>query len=140
MADAHSQARDLSHRVQPRAAPGLQRLSGSTRRARGARHCKGRPDLAEQVHRLFTQKDPEANVSTGMIQFDLSLAKARVTDLERKGKDPKATPLEVEHAMIVVFKKNGISVPKSFMSVMKDFKPKDPQKQSDRPRHSSQKG
>lgn len=83
-------------------------------------------DLAEKVRRLFTEKDPQANVSTGMIQLDLSIAKARVVDLERIGKDLNAVRLEVEHAMIVVLKQSGITLPQSFMHVADKFRPKLP--------------
>lgn len=60
----------------------------------------GKPDLAERVHKLFTTKDPEGDVSTGLAQFELLLARARVADLERVEKDPSALRLEAEHAMI----------------------------------------
>src|SRR5215813_7923934 len=56
----------------------------------------GKADLAEKVRKLFTEKDPQANVSMGMIQLDLSIAKARVADLETIGKDPNAIRLEIE--------------------------------------------
>jgi hypothetical protein len=88
----------------------------------------GKADLAEKVHRLFTEKDPQANVATGMIQLDLSIAKARVADLERIGKDSNAVRLEVEHAMIVVLKQSGITMPPAFMHVADSFKPKLPPK------------
>ena len=43
--------------------------------------------------------DPESDISIGMGQFEPLLARARVADLQRIGKDPKASELEVEHAM-----------------------------------------
>jgi hypothetical protein len=87
---------------------------------------QGHADLAEKVAKLFTTNDPEGNISIGMTEFDIALAKARVADLGRIKKDPNVTRIEVEHAMIVVLKKNGIDLPKSYMAVMKDFKPKHP--------------
>ncbi len=85
---------------------------------------EGHADLAEKVAKLFTTNAPESNISIGMSQFFIALAKARVADLERLKKDSTAPRLEVEHAMILTLKKNGIELPKTFMSVMKDFKPK----------------
>ena len=88
----------------------------------------GKTDLAEQVHVLFTKKDPQGEASTGMLQFDLLLDRARLADLERLKKDPKATRLEVEHAMILTLQKNNIALPQSFMHVADQFKPKLPPK------------
>jgi len=85
---------------------------------------EGKEDLAEQVHKLFTTEDPQGEASTGMLQFDLLLDRARVADLERLKKDPKAPRLEVEHAIILTLKKNGIELPKTFMAVGNNFKPK----------------
>src|SRR5882672_10340051 len=62
---------------------------------------EGKADLAEQIHKLFTTKDPQGEASTGMLQFDLVLDRARVADLERLKKDSTARRLEVEHAMIL---------------------------------------
>jgi len=88
--------------------------------------ASGRADLAEKVARLFTTDDPESNISIGMTEFELLLARARVQDLQRIAKDPKAPRLEVEHAMILMLRKNDIEVPKTIMSVMDRFKPKFP--------------
>ena len=88
----------------------------------------GKPELAEQVHKLFTTKDPQGNISIGMTQFEIVLAKARLADLQRSKKDPQARRLEVEDAMIVTLRKNGIELPPSFLAVAKDFKPKVPTK------------
>src|ERR1044071_1106376 len=84
----------------------------------------GHADLAEQVGRLFTTKDPQTNVSVGVAEFEVLLARARVADLERLKKDPGTTRLEVEHAMIMTLKKNGIDLPPSFMHVADKFRPK----------------
>ena len=88
----------------------------------------GKPDLAERVHKLFTTKDPESNISIGMGEFELALAKARVADLERIAKNPNVTRIEVEHVIILTLQKNGIELPKTFMSVGNNFKPKRPLK------------
>jgi hypothetical protein len=68
-----------------------------------------------------------------MVQFELLLARARVADLERIKKDPRAIRLEVEHAMILTLQKNDIALPKSFMTVANAFKPKFPLKTAMRP-------
>ncbi len=85
---------------------------------------EGRPDLATQVSHLFTTNAPDGNISIGMSQFMLTLAKARLADAQRAEKDPTAHRLEVEDAMAVVLKKNGIELPQSFFTVNKNFKPK----------------
>lgn len=85
---------------------------------------EGRPDLAERVGYLFRTNAPDGNISIGMSDFMLTLAKARLADAKRAGQDPNAPRLEVEHAMIVTLKKNGIVLPKSFMTVGNGFKPK----------------
>jgi hypothetical protein len=86
----------------------------------------GRPDLAAQVEHLFTTRNPGDADTIGAVEFETNLALARVTDAKRVEKDPNASRLEVEHAMIVTLKKNGIVLPQSFMTVNKDFKPKFP--------------
>ena len=83
-----------------------------------------RADVAEHVHKLFTEKAPQASVSTGMMKLALLLARARVADLERIKKD--APRLEVGHAMVLTLKKNGIEVPAGFMHVIDGFKPNHP--------------
>lgn len=86
----------------------------------------GRPDLAQQVHTLFTTKDPQGDISVGMTEFEITLARARVADAANVTKDPNAARLEVEHAMIVMLKKNGVILPPSFMTVASNFQPKFP--------------
>jgi hypothetical protein len=87
----------------------------------------GKPDLAERVRKLFTEIPPGAKISLGMAEFEVNLALARVADAKRLEKDPNARRLEVEDAMIVTLKKNDIILPKSFLTVMNDFKPQHPQ-------------
>lgn len=89
----------------------------------------GKADVAEKVRKLFTEKDPQGEASTGMLQFDLLLDRARIADLERIKKDPQATRLEVEHAMILTLQKNGMELPPTFMHVADKFRPKVPPKQ-----------
>ena len=85
---------------------------------------EGRPDLAAQVKQLFTTKNPGDVDTIGMAEFELNLALARVADAKRAAQDPNAKRLEVEDAMAVTLKKNGIVLPQNFFSVNKDFKPK----------------
>jgi hypothetical protein len=87
---------------------------------------EGKRDLAAKVGELFTETLPGDKMPLGLVEFERNLALARVADAKRVEKDHNAPRLEVEHAMIVTLKKNGIILPKSFMSVGNNFKPKHP--------------
>jgi hypothetical protein len=89
---------------------------------------EGRPDLAAQVKQLFTTKNPGDVDTIGMISFEANLATLRVIDAKNSANNPGAPRLEVEHAMILALKDNGIVLPKSFMTVNSSFKPKLPLK------------
>jgi hypothetical protein len=89
---------------------------------------QGQNDLAAKVHKLFTEIPQGDDMPVGMTEFESNVARVRLADLERVAKDSNATRLEVEHAMIVTLKKNGIALPKSFMHVGDSFKPKHPLK------------
>ncbi len=52
---------------------------------------EGRADLAAKISHLFTTNAPDGNVSIGMSQFMLTLAKARVTDAKNVEKDPQSS-------------------------------------------------
>jgi hypothetical protein len=93
---------------------------------------EGKPDLAAQVSHLFTTNDPGDRISIGMTEFMRNLARARVADVKRIENDPNARRLEVEDAMIVTLKKNGIELPPSFLTVAKDFKAKLPPQSKDK--------
>lgn len=84
---------------------------------------QGQADLAEKVRSLFTTKDQGDQISIGMAEFELNLARARVADAKRIKNDPTARRLEVEDAMIVTLRKNGIELPPSFLTVASNFKP-----------------
>lgn len=90
---------------------------------------EGKRDLAEKAYQLFTETPPGDKYSLGMTEFQLFLARARVLDAKNLEKNHDAKRLEVEHAMILTLKTNGIILPKSFMAVGKDFKPKHPPKE-----------
>jgi hypothetical protein len=85
---------------------------------------EGKADVVQKVHQLFTTKDPASGLSMGMKQFEMNLAQARIVDADNALNDPKIPRLEVEHAMIRSLNQNGIVLPKTIMTVMKDFKPK----------------
>jgi hypothetical protein len=87
---------------------------------------EGRPDQAEQVRKLFTEMNPGNKIPLGVAEFDVNLALARVVDAKRIAQDPNARRLEVEDAMIVTMRKNGIELPPSFLTVASKFKPKFP--------------
>ena len=89
----------------------------------------GKPELAAKVKQLFTTKLGNDADAIGMVEFERNLARARLADLRRLQKDPHAPRLEVEDAMAVTLKKNGIELPDSFFTVATGFRPKLPPKQ-----------
>jgi hypothetical protein len=93
---------------------------------------EGRPDLATQVSHLFTTNAPDGNISIGMSQFYMDLAKARLADAKRTEQDPNAQRLEVEDAMAVTMQQNHIDLPDSFFKVASIFKPKLPPQSKDK--------
>jgi hypothetical protein len=78
---------------------------------------EGRADQAAEVRRLFTTNAPDSDVSMGLSQLLTNLALARVSDLKRVESNPNTPRLEVEHAMIVTLKHDGIIRSSSFMTV-----------------------
>jgi len=87
---------------------------------------EGRPDLAEQVHRLFTTVNPGSDISLGVGEFERNLARLRVEDVDNAQKHPKDPRVEVEDAMAVTLQKNHIELPDSFFIVAENFKPRYP--------------
>jgi hypothetical protein len=63
-----------------------------------------------------------------MGEFEMNLTRARLEDLKNIEKDPTSLRIEVEDALAVTLERNGIELPDSFYSVMKDFRPKFPPK------------
>jgi hypothetical protein len=88
----------------------------------------GKPQLATQVHRLFLTIPSGDEMSLGMTEFERNLALARVSDAKRAQGDPNARRLEVEDALFVTLKKNGIELPDSFFAANSNFRPKLPMK------------
>jgi hypothetical protein len=89
--------------------------------------AEGRTADLEKVHKLFSTTLPGDPMTIGLTQFEISLARARLIDAKNHAQNHDAPRLEVEHAMILALKANDdILLPKSFMTVGKDFKPKFP--------------
>jgi hypothetical protein len=88
----------------------------------------GRPDDAAKVSKLFTTNAPDGNISIGMSQFMVTLALVRLNDAKNAVEHPNDPRLEVEDAMFLTLQKNHISLPDSFFTVNKNFKPKLPPK------------
>jgi hypothetical protein len=102
-------------------------VSALIRGAEKALTDAGKPDQAGQVRDLFNTNPPDGNISIGMSDFMLTLAKARLADAQRAEKDPNARRVQVEDAMAVMLKKlHGIELPQSLFSAAKDFKPRHP--------------
>jgi hypothetical protein len=85
-------------------------------------------DLADKVRVLFTNILPGDQSPVGVVEFESNLARARAADLRNLEKDPRAQRLEVEDAMAVTLKKNGIELPVSFYAIASGFRPKLPSK------------
>jgi len=86
----------------------------------------GQQNDAAKVHQLFTEIHQGDALPKGEAEFEGNLDNARVADAKRHLKDPNAPRLEVEDALAVTLKKNGIELPDSFFTVGSDFKPKYP--------------
>jgi hypothetical protein len=89
---------------------------------------ESRPNLAAQVKRLFTTKDPGDADVIGMVEFERNLALMRVNDAKDHMKNPKDPWLEVEDVMAATLQKNHIDLPDSFFTVLSNFKLKFPPK------------
>jgi len=89
---------------------------------------EGKDDLAAKMHKLFMEVHQGDEMSIGMLELESNIDRARLIDAERYAKDHNARRLEVEDAMVVTLKKNGIVLPKSFIHVGDNFKPKHPLK------------
>jgi hypothetical protein len=89
---------------------------------------EGKKELAAKIHALFTTTLPGDDAPVGTVEFESNLARARLADVRRLQKDPRATRLEVEDAMIATIEKNGIPLPDAFFAVASGFRPKFPPK------------
>jgi hypothetical protein len=84
----------------------------------------GHADQAQKVAHLF----PYPDRATAAPAFKAALAQERAVDDKRAIEQPDATRLEVEDAMLELFKKNGIALPDSFYIVNRDFRARLPVK------------
>ena len=80
----------------------------------------GKQNDAAKAHQLFTEIHQGDALPIGEAEFEGNLAIARVADALS---DPKAPRLEVEEALAVTLKKNGIELPGSFFTVASKFLP-----------------
>jgi len=83
------------------------------------------PAELPQVKRFFRNKQPGQAIS-GMGQFELDLARARVADLQNAASNPRIRPLEVEDVLYVTLQRNGIVLPESFRPAAVRFRAKLP--------------
>lgn len=60
------------------------------------------------------------------MELELNMSVVRQADADNLVKNPNEKPLQVEIAMIATLKNNGIILPKSFIHVGDNFRPKDP--------------
>jgi hypothetical protein len=86
----------------------------------------GRQSDAAKVHQLFNEIRQGDALPLGEAAFEGNLDHARVFDAQRHLNDPSARRLEVEDAMVVTLKKNGMALPDGFFSIGSNFKPKYP--------------
>ncbi len=83
------------------------------------------PAQLPQVKRFFKNKQPGQAIS-GMGQFELDLARARVADLQSAASNPRARHLEVEDVLYVTLQRNGIVLQESFRPAAVKFHAKLP--------------
>ena len=86
----------------------------------------GKGDQAVKLNRLFSEVPPGNQMSIGMLEFEANLANVRVLDAERYAKDHSVMRLEVEQAMALTIRRNGIVLTPAFMHVADNFRPKLP--------------
>lgn len=88
---------------------------------------EGKAEFAIKMEQLFTDIEPGDKVSVGLAELEVNVARARLADLHRLEKDPKARRVDVEDALFVTLKKNGIELSSDAMngvlSTMANFHP-----------------
>ena len=72
-------------------------------------YAAAKGDQVERAHRFFKDKQPGETIS-GMGQFEMELAEARIKDLEHVAKDPKAPRALVDNVMNSVLVQNGLII------------------------------
>ena len=80
----------------------------------------GRADFAAKMERLFTTIEPGDSMPLGLVEYVRNEARARLADAKRAEKDPNARRLDVEDALFVTLKKNGIVMSSKAMNTVID--------------------
>ena len=75
----------------------------------------GKSDLALKMEQLFALVEPGDQISVGLVELERNVARARVADVDRLAKNPKAQRVQVEDALFVTLKKNGIEMSSNAM-------------------------
>lgn len=92
--------------------------------------AQGRDADAAKVYHLFHDISPGSSLSLGEAEFEMNLAKARVIDSKRAIRDPNLPRIQVESALTVTLKKNGIELTPEFyrglVQLASTFKPQFP--------------
>lgn len=76
----------------------------------------GKPDLALKTEQLFAQDKPSDPLSVGLAELESNVGHARVADFDRLAKDPKTPRVQVEVALFLTLKNNGIELSSSAMN------------------------
>ncbi|HEY4074881.1 MAG TPA: hypothetical protein VGM52_17425 [Herbaspirillum sp.] len=91
---------------------------------------EGRSADAQKVDTLFNEIRPGDNLPVGEAELELNVDNARVADAKRGNQNPNLPRLQVEAALAVTLKKNGIEMSadslKGFAQVIDTFRPKSP--------------
>jgi hypothetical protein len=89
---------------------------------------QGHKDQAAKIGHMFAAKAPGGKESAGLVAFRAAIVHERDVDAKRYIEQPDATRLEVEDAMIEMFKSDGIQLPDSIFTVNRDFRARLPLK------------
>ena len=91
---------------------------------------QGHNNSAAKVYRLFHEIPPGAHLSLGEAEFEGNLDNARIRDAQKAIQNPDAPRVQVESALALTLKKNGVDVTpeflKDFVQVAGTFQPKLP--------------
>lgn len=87
---------------------------------------EGRPDLAQQLDKLFTEITSGNQISEGMAEYTLNLSDMLKAEIKRQGKNPDLPHLQAERAFRDVAEDHGITLPPAFDTVASNFHPQFP--------------
>jgi hypothetical protein len=87
---------------------------------------EGRPDLALQLDKLFTEIKTGNGISDGFNEYLANLEDMLKAEVKREARNPNLAHLQAEKAFRDVAEDHGIPLPKEFDFVAKDFKAKLP--------------